>query len=102
MLYSAQSRINGRKNDWMKEWGRRCVTVPALHRPSLCHTHELPPERLLNFGGSMTEHLKRLLALLQGAAVACALLWAGSAVAREDEIEPTAPPPPPEAAGKFG
>ena len=41
-------------------------------------------------------------ALLRVVSVATTLLWAGSADAREDEIEPVAPPPPTAAAGKFG
>ena len=49
----------------------------------------------------MSEHLKRLLTLLQGATLA-SILWTGSAVAREDDIEGAAPPPPSEAPGKFG
>ena len=39
--------------------------------------------------------------LLQVATVGVMLLWAGSATAREDQIEPTAPAPPVAAAGKF-
>jgi uncharacterized protein (TIGR02001 family) len=38
---------------------------------------------------------------MNGAAAATILLWAGSAAAREDEIEPTAPAPPVAPAGKF-
>src|SRR4029078_1484277 len=49
----------------------------------------------------MSEHLKRLLTLLQGATLA-SILWTGSAVAREDDIEGAAPPPRSEAPGKFG
>ena len=40
-------------------------------------------------------------ALVRGLGLATTLLWAGGASAREDEIEPTAPPPPTAAAGKF-
>ena len=38
---------------------------------------------------------------LLGLGLATTILWAGGASAREDEIEPTAPPPPTAAAGKL-
>src|SRR5512144_2952336 len=44
---------------------------------------------------------RKLRALFGAAAVATTLFWAGSAAAREDEIEPTAPAPPVAPAGKF-
>src|SRR5262245_32538690 len=46
-------------------------------------------------------HCRRWKALTHATAAAILLLWAGSAAAREDEIEPTAPPPPVAPAGKF-
>jgi uncharacterized protein (TIGR02001 family) len=50
----------------------------------------------------MTYSCRGLQALLLAAAVIMTLSWAGGALAREDEIEPTAPSPPVAAAGKFG
>lgn len=51
----------------------------------------------------MTREGKQSRALLPLAALAITLLWAGSATAREDEIEPTAAAPIPVApSGKFG
>jgi uncharacterized protein (TIGR02001 family) len=49
----------------------------------------------------MTRNSQWWRTLLQGTTVAMIFLCAESAAAREDEIEPTAPTPPPAAAGKF-
>lgn len=49
----------------------------------------------------MTGDRRELRILFRVAAVATTLLWSGIAAAREDEIEPTLPAPPPPAAGKF-
>jgi uncharacterized protein (TIGR02001 family) len=51
--------------------------------------------------GTMTRNSQWWRTLLQGTTVAMIFLCAESAAAREDEIEPTAPTPPPAAAGKF-
>ena len=89
--------------DWMIRWGGdvwlcRCY----IDRADLTHIHYSRTRFDDNRGIAMTEHSKRLLTLLQGAAVGCALLWTGSALAREDDIEGAAPPPPSEAPWKFG
>jgi uncharacterized protein (TIGR02001 family) len=50
----------------------------------------------------MTRDCSWLRPLLLAAALTASLFWAGSASAREDEIEPTAPAPPVAPAGKIG